>query len=204
MLDRLAGRFHKIVEKQVQMANRGETGIVHMMQNVLDFLHHRLFSFGVSRPVNRIVHRDVHQIQRRLHAQAVEFDPRVFPRILLVGEIRRNLARINQKPLSGVQMERLVLSCPVGRDQRSLAAVYVMKQVMVAGGRAENVGRRALLASALIQSQVDVVLVGKNIKDHITHICKPFPRYISKCYLGFSITQKHRFLVYFMSLYSIL
>ena len=126
-------------------------------------------------PIDRLLGAQAGLRQVLRHAQAVKFQPDIFPWLELVGAVSVDLTGQDQEPLPRFQIVAPRDPLRSVGLQKAPAGNHIVKQVMVAHIGSEGVERRALLPAALKQPQVQQLLVGRNREGQILHIAaSPF------------------------------
>ena len=136
--------------------HRAGVGVVDNVQHLFLHLAARL---GGAGGIDRLAAADPRQMEALVGAQAVKFQPGVFPGVLRVGAVGGDLARHNQKAVS----RRDFVFVAVGQ-QHPPARNDVVEQVMVAGVGPIGMGGTGALPAELIQVQINETLVLEYMK----------------------------------------
>ncbi len=91
---------HKI-QKKVEMPDKVQGRLVFMMDDIQHFPYHIFAHFNRMGMINRITWRKTGNLNGFLGAQAIEFQPDIFPWCFGRGDIGGNLVRENHKALPG-------------------------------------------------------------------------------------------------------
>ena len=92
-------RTQKIIQKQIEMPDQMKRRLIFVTGDVQHFVCHVLPQAFVSGMIDRFVQRKPDGVQQGLHTESVEFQPDVFPRQLLVGNIGGDLIGEDHEPL---------------------------------------------------------------------------------------------------------
>ena len=120
------GAGRQLFQKQEPMADEVNGVGVAVVDNVQHFVLQTLSRLPARRSVHRLCAADARRLNAFVGAQAVKFQPGVFPRLLLVGAVGGDLPRHDEKSLPGADVVHLL----VGK-QFALAGNDIMEQVMV-------------------------------------------------------------------------
>ncbi len=101
--------------------------------------------------------------------QSVKFNPYIFPWKMAIRDVCTDLMGKQHKALSTFYLILDSLSGRIVCHKFSGSGNNIVKQVMVSRGRAERMGRSALLPTVLVESQVNKIFIWENRKKKIIH-----------------------------------
>ena len=136
--------------------------LIFVAGDVQHFVCHVLPQVFVSGMIDRFVQRKPDGVQQGLHTESVEFQPDVFPRQLLVGNISGDLIGEDHEPLHAFDRVGLGDTLAVVCHQCAGARQDIVKQIVVSRSRSERVCRCTAFPPELEQAEVYKVLIGKN------------------------------------------
>lgn len=163
------GSPDKAVYEQIEMPDQMKRGLFLVVYYVQNFIFHGFRNVFVARTVDRLIGSEARQVYRLLGAQAVKFNPCIFPGNVIIGDVHAYLIREDHKTLPALDLVTDGFTVGVFGEQSAGAGEAIVEQIVISGRWPKRMGGCALFPSKLIQPKIHKIFTGKYGKDNFAH-----------------------------------